>query len=514
MSQTPDSLTDAVVKRTPWWAISIGLHSLAALALAFLFVVGSPAETIVMSELRPTPPAPKAPIEFNDPLVRTTAFESPQAVEDPQITKETDPVNDDPGLSDVPATTGSTDANASSPFKSPSVNTSIGVCGMPGGKRGTNFDGRKRTRGGGPMSDRNPRTEDAAMAALKWLARHQEVDGGWGVQSHTGTCGKLRSGRCAASPASATADFDTGVTGLSLLAFLGAGYSHLSKDAPEGICFGDVVGRGLRRLLQQQDVEGFLGPRSGHKEMYNHAIATLALAEAYGLTGSALCKDPAQKAVDYLVSAQNPGRGWRYSARPGDNDTSVSGWAVMALKSAELSGLTFPRTAFDGARAWLDEVTEESYGRAGYTHKGTGKVYCPHNTAFDHQEALTSIAVMSRIFMDKKADARVRSGAELIAREVPSLEPSKIDYYAWYYAALALFQVDGPSGPLWTRWNKGMVDALVTSQNKGATACADGSWEPIDRWGCEGGRVYATAINALTLEVYYRYENVLGGKRK
>ena len=37
-----------------------------------------------------------------------------------------------------------------------------------------------------------------------------------------------------------------------------------------------------------------------------------------------------------------------------------------------------------------------------------------------------------------------------------------------------------------------------------------GSWEPIDRWGGEGGRVYATAINALTLEVYYRYANVFG----
>jgi hypothetical protein len=186
----------------------------------------------------------------------------------------------------------------------------------------------------------------------------------------------------------------------------------------------------------------------------------------------------------------------------------------MALKSAELSGLSFPRTAYDGARAWLDETTEEAYGRAGYTHKGTGKVYCPHNAAFDHQEALTSISVMSRIFMDRKVDARVRAGAELVAREVPSLEASKVDYYAWYYAALALFQFDGPDGPLWSKWNKGMLQSLVASQNPRTSGCKNGSWEPSDRWGCEGGRVYATALNALTLEVYYRYENVLGGRRK
>jgi hypothetical protein len=59
-----------------------------------------------------------------------------------------------------------------------------------------------------------------------------------------------------------------------------------------------------------------------------------------------------------------------------------------------------------------------------------------------------------------------------------------------------------------------MVDALVKPQNSRPGSCTDGSWEPVDRWSCEGGRVYATAINALTLEVFYRYENVLGGKRK
>jgi len=27
----------------------------------------------------------------------------------------------------------------------------------------------------------------------------------------------------------------------------------------------------------------------------------------------------------------------------------------------------------------------------------------------------------------------------------------------------------------------------------------------VDRWSCRGGRVYATAINALSLQTYYRY---------
>jgi len=501
-----DTATDRVVKKTPWWAISVGLHTLAVLVLTFLFVTGAPADTLTVSSVTHSHP-PKETVEFRDPIVRTTAIKTSTPTDDPQITDKTDPTHEDPTDFDTPTTVGDINANADSPFKSPSSNGSIGVGARAGHKRGTGIGGREFRRKKGDMGNR-PEGDRATMSALLWLARHQGPDGGWGVQSHAGAC---KTSRCS-TPESASADFDIGVSGLSLLAFLGAGYSHLSKDVHEGIRFGEVVGRGLRHLLRQQDAEGFLGPRTGHKEMYNHTIAALALCEAYGLTGSSLFKDEARRAVDYLVQAQNPGRGWRYSSRSGDNDTSVTGWAVMVLKSAELSGISFPRTAYDGARAWLDETTEEAYGRAGYTHKGTGKVYCPHNATFEHHEALTSIAVMSRIFIDKKADARVRNGAELVGRDVPSLEPAKVDYYAWYYAALALFQFDGPDGALWNKWSKGMVQALVKSQS--SMGCEAGSWDPADRWGCEGGRVYATAINALTLEVYYRFENVLGGKRK
>lgn len=503
--QDPETVTDAVVKKTPWWAISIGLHALAVLVLAFLCVTGGPVDSVDVTTFVNTPKIPP-PVMDPAPVVAPVPVRSPDPAVDPLLTPEREEENTDPSNELTQSLVGDPKEYADASFKSPSSSSAIGY-NAPAGKRGTGLGDRARKRKGGKVGN-TPKTDGAVKDALLWLGRHQGVDGGWGVQSHAGAC---KAARCA-TPESASADFDIGVSGLSLLAFLGAGYSHLSRDTVEGVCYGDVVRKGLRHLLERQDVEGFVGSRNGHKDMYNHAIATLALCEAYGLTGSDLFKDQAQKAVDWLVRAQNPGKGWRYGAKGGDNDTSVTGWAVMVLKSAELSGLTFPRTSYDGARAWLDEVTEESYGRAGYTHKGTGKVYCPHNVQFEHQETLTSIAVMSRIFIDRKSDARVRNGAELVAREIPSPEASKVDYYAWYAAALALFQFDGPDGDLWGRWNKGMVDTLVKSQL--AEGCRAGSWEPADRWSCEGGRVYATAINALTLEVYYRYDHVLGGKRR
>jgi hypothetical protein len=403
---------------------------------------------------------------------------------------------------------GNPDEVSDKDFRGKSNGDTIGFGGGVGGRKGGPFGGRDPRKRGGETGGKQ--TDEAVLSALLWLARHQSPDGSWGVQGYLAQC---KGGTCSPNPPSASADFDTGATALSILAFLGAGYSHLSRDTHEGICFGDVVRKGLQWTLARQDADGFIGPRSGHKAMYNHSIGALAVCEAFGLTGSNLFRENAQRSIDALVAAQNPGKGWRYSPRCGDSDTSVTGWAVMALKSAELSGLSLPPSAYAGARAWLDDVTEVDYGRAGYTHRGTGKVYCPHNAHFEHQEALTAIAVMSRIFIDRNpSDANLRNGAQLLVRDIPAWDGPRIDFYAWYYQALALFQYDGPKGPLWSKWNKGMVEALVKPQNVPSSGCKNGSWEPVDRWSCEGGRVYATAINALTLEVYYRYERVFTGK--
>ena len=35
-----------------------------------------------------------------------------------------------------------------------------------------------------------------------------------------------------------------------------------------------------------------------------------------------------------------------------------------------------------------------------------------------------------------------------------------------------------------------------------------GSWDPVGAWGSAGGRVYATAINCLTLQVWTRYQRI------
>ncbi len=503
----PESASERIVQKTPWWGISLGLHVVMALVIGWFWVVEAAIEpeVVTVSRLRKTTEVPimeeRNREKSNNPdlinpvekvvITRDPIDEKPQ-------TEHNEPWNAPRGMSE--------DFRTKHPFNYKAVFDVMGTGGGAGGSFGGRVGGNKNRRaidGGGGKP-----TEDAVLAALLWLARHQNPDGSWSVTGYTKRC------VAACTPNPGEEDFDAGVTGLSLLAFLGAGYSHLSKDVHEGISFGDVVRKGLQWMMNHQDAEGCIGSRSAQKYMYNHTICALAMCEAFGLTGSTLFREQAQRGIDFLVSSQNPGKAWRYSYKSGDNDSSVTGWAVMVLKSAELSGLTFPPAAYAGTRAWYDEVTEEAYARVGYTYKGSGKVFIPgKNEHFDHHEALTAIAVMARIFIDRnKHDARLASGCDLLLRDKPAWSGNQIDFYYWYYASLALFQYDGPRGSKWSAWNEGMKTALVKHQNTASTGCRRGSWEPVDRWSCEGGRVYGTAINALTLEVYYRYANVFGAR--
>ncbi len=347
-------------------------------------------------------------------------------------------------------------------------------------------------------------TEGAVRAALGWLARHQNPDGSWSVTGYTKRCVAA----CAPNPGHE--DYDAGVTGLSLLAFLGTGVTPLSKEVHDGIRFGEIVGKGLTWLIRGQDPEGCLGAREAQKYMYSHAIAALALSEAFALTGEDGLKGPAQKAADFLAAAQNPGKGWRYSARSGDSDTSVTLWGTLALRVAWHAGLEVKESAFDAAKVWFDEVTDASYQRVGYTHRGTGKVFIPgQNENFDHHESLTAGAAFERMLLGSpRDDAKVLGARELVVRDLPAWKDNSIDAYYWHFGSLGLYFQDGPDGARWTRWNESLKTALVPQQRPAADGCKAGSWEPVDRWSGEGGRVYTTAINALTLETYYRYKPV------
>ncbi len=409
----------------------------------------------------------------------------------------------------------------------PSTETASGLLNIGGPSRRAGVMGPARsldlTRGG-PFAGRRPgrhgggattQTEAAMLAGLRWLARHQAEDGRWAAAGFGSRCAKGPT-----CPGIGDDDNDAGITGLALLAFLGAGYTHLSRDTyvdkPTGrvICVGTVVREGLKWLMASQLQDGRFPGRQ--YPTYNSAIATAAVAEAYGLTKAAIFKESAQRGVDYLLLSQNPYYGWRYSKRCGDNDTSNLGFVIMALHSAQMAGLVGIETGYDGARKYLDDVTDGTYGNVGYMIRGdAGSVRFPETSAWNIHRSMTGVGVMCRTFMDgAPSHPSIPAGVAMLAADLPEWKKGNVDYYYWYYGTLAEYLGDA-DGVHWKKWNDALVKALLPHQHGEKDGCLDGSWDTdVDRTSFKGaGRVYATALNTLTLEVYYRFPKAFGVRK-
>ena len=144
------------------------------------------------------------------------------------------------------------------------------------------------------------------------------------------------------------------------------------------------------------------------------------------------------------------------------------------------------------------------YFRTGYTSKSFRRGLPGPNEDFNHHETMTAISVLCRILMSRNTNKRdpAIGGAALLIRDLPRWEAEDIDFYYWHFATQALYQYDGPVGPYWRKWSEPLK--VVLTQNQNGEGCAAGSWtSDNERWGFDGGRVYAVAINSLTLSTYY-----------
>jgi len=179
----------------------------------------------------------------------------------------------------------------------------------------------------------SPRDRSMLRRGLQWLARHQEPDGRWSSARSADPCA-----------AGGREGYDAATTGISLLAFLGAGYTHSTREeyvdpvTGRKTRIGAVVEAGLRWLAEGQDQDGWFRSSCAEGAVLNQAIGAAALTEAQGLSANALLTAPARKAVDALVSARSEDGGWGERPRAGKSDAFVTVWAVMALRTAELSG--------------------------------------------------------------------------------------------------------------------------------------------------------------------------------
>ena len=326
-------------------------------------------------------------------------------------------------------------------------------------------------------------SEEAVEAALAWLAEHQNRDGTWHLDHRGNTC----QGQCG-NPGNIENSYKS-ATALALLPFLGAGQTRFEGK------YRSVVGRGLDALVRlgEKPRQGAGASWVDGGTMYAHGLSAIAMCEAYGMTGESQLAMPAQAAIDYIVSSQNPNDGgWRYSFQQA-GDTSVAGWQIMALKSAHLAKLNVPHSTVEGASKFLDFMQQDDYGsRYAYTIDGKNGGFRP---------SVSSVGLLCRMYLGWKKDSQgIMEGVERIAK----VGPSDSDYYYNYYAAQLIFQYTNGSGPMWRQWNEKLREQLIRTQAK--EGHAKGSWYVNHGHDTEsGGRLYCTALGCMTLEVYYRH---------
>ncbi len=510
MEFTPDDGNKKRLMQGSAWGISAVVHIIALIVLGLIYIAVEIAEeeTVIIAKTERKKP-PYDP-ELKRDMKKTPKIDAEKMVETPIVPLETEVE-----ITEKPKGT-SFDNVSNKELNSTNAIDAFGGGGGASGAYGDRFGHGSLSAEGGSEG-----TESAVQAALLWLDRHQVKSGAdagrWGAADWHNQC---TNGGCTGpsfaepnnmGPGRGNAHYDVGVTALALLAFLGNGNTHKIGE------FKRTVRLGLKWIQNQQNANtGAIGYDEGHGEStYNHAIATMALCEAYFLTDDFRLEEPAQNAVDFCIEAQNPGNGWKYGMKPGKNDTSVTGWMVLGLKAAKTAGFKVEKSAFEGAITWFDRATASS-GDVGYQSPGGGSSYLRSlkdklgRDMYEQVPCMTAVAVVCRIFagQDKKDDA-IKKGAKILMDNAPAWEQGgshkRLNFYYWYYGTYAMFQVGGRD---WKEWNDRMQEALLPTQRtpKDGSPDADGSWDPVGEWGFVGGRVYSTAINALTLEIYYRYE--------
>ena len=302
--------------------------------------------------------------------------------------------------------------------------------------------------------------DEAVDRALDWLAKAQTGEGYF-----PGTHGRT-----------------TAVVALCGMAFLSKGYTP--GHGPHG----ETLNRCIDYVLATQRPEGTLYGRPGRGGMYSHCISTLLLSEVSGMVDPERQKKIDQalpKALKVILAAQQVKKqrdyqgGWRYKPTSRDSDISVSGWALMALRSARLNGAPVPKQAIDDAVKFIMRCRMADGGFAYRPRTGSGV-------------ARTGVALLCLELSGHHGKKIATQAGDYILKSFRRgrfLARSHF-HYALYYCSQGMFQL---GDKYWEQFAEAMFKEMLKTQQ------ADGSWR-----GRSGGPAYATAMTVLAMTVTYR----------
>lgn len=307
----------------------------------------------------------------------------------------------------------------------------------------------------------SPEVQAAIDKGLQYLALTQQEDGAWGGE---------------------TWPKHAGVSGFCLMALLSSG--SVPGEGP----YGAEAQKAVDFLVDQIKPSGFIATKwTSYGPMYGHAVATLALSEAYGMSPREDMRPKLRQAVNVIIKSQHPDGGWRYLPVPtGDSDISVTVCQVVALRSARNAGFTVPKATIDRAVEYVGRCARPD-GSFSY-QAGGGQPSFPCTAAglttlygagvYEDQRLELGLAHLFRVAPD--VDSRTRWGGDAHY------------FYGHYYAIQAMYQAGGKH---WEAWYPKIAKALVERQDR------DGGWDEgayVHQRSGNVGRPYATAM-ALTI---------------
>jgi len=310
----------------------------------------------------------------------------------------------------------------------------------------------------------NPAAKVSVDKALAFLANNQRADGSfndWGGGA-------------------------SGIVASIQIAFMAAG------QVPGEGTYGHVTAKATQYLLSCAQTNGLLyRPESGGPPMYNHGLATLALAEVWGMTADPRVRNAVQKAVDLICSSQNQKGGWRYQPKISDDDLSVTVMQLMALRAARDAGIAVPKEVIDAGIEYVKRChNPKSQGKDG------GFGYTPGGGS---GAARTGAGVTSLQVAGDYRSSEVQEGVEYLLGCQPlgkrAEENDSHRWYGLYYstAGIYLSQSIGTWGKnAWAQWYPAMVKQLTAEQ------------KPTGKWEGSHG-LYPTAMGVVILSIPYRY---------
>ena len=281
---------------------------------------------------------------------------------------------------------------------------------------------------------------------LRYLAERQGEDGSW----------------------SDSAGREPGVVGLCVAAFLAHG------EDPRNGPYAKVIRKGIDYIISKQNpVNGYIG-----SSMYNHAFATKALAESYGVVEHPKLAKALEDAVKLIVSSQKQNRfgAWRYTPESKDADTTVTGCQIVSLYAAKNAGMKVPDEALKKGLSYLASCRGAD-GSYGYTSSAGGK------------PTLTAIGSLC-LSLAKEKDSKGYAASLAYLKKNLDYRERYYPYYYEYYMSQALFHADED---VWADWNGRNIRYLGTIQSP------DGSFPGSQ------GQAFSTAGALLSLALNYRY---------